>query len=63
MSPIASVRASRSKSIKLSFSGVISVSASECANWLRRVWDPGQSIRMKSEVGSSSAPAALGRWS
>jgi hypothetical protein len=34
--------------MKLSFSGVISVSASECATWLSRVCEPGQSITMKS---------------
>ena len=43
--------------MKLSLSGVISVSASECATWLSRVCDPGQSIKMKSLSGSSDATA------
>ena len=58
VSPSLSIWASRSKSTKLSFSGVTSVSASECATWLSRVCEPGQSIRMKSLSGSSVATAA-----
>ena len=41
--------------MKLSFIGVMSVSASACAIWASLVCEPGQSIRMKSQL-SSSAP-------
>ena len=57
---IGSTSPKRSKSTKLSFNGVISVSASECATWLSRVWLPGQSMMMKSDTGSSAAIAVVG---
>ena len=49
--------------MKLSFSGVISVSASECATWLSRVCEPGQSMMMNSASFSSPAIAADSRRS